>query len=221
MVQLIQRPRAAAVAWIVLGVVLGASGPGLLATATSEQSSPVPTKSTSSTDPSCPPALSSPGASSPGVSGEVALEPMADLTGDRVYTLGDVAIVEQVVSLELREAWRGWTGAPLPPPDGQAAYTFLVRFSWDGTQPEFLDISGGYYNSIAFSLRDDESFEYPVLQGDSIARQPQLMYGEVAEGQSVQGWLTFHGPADAEWVELTYAPIADEQVFFRVAAPQA
>jgi hypothetical protein len=219
MVQLFRGPRAAAVAWIVLGAVLGASGPALLATATSDEGGPRPTKSTSSTDPSCPPAQSSPGAASPAVSGEVALEPVADLTGDRVYTLGEVATVEQVVSLELLEAWRGWTGAPLPPPDGQASYTFLVRFTWDGTQPQFLDISGGYYNAIAFSLRDDESFEYPVLQGDSIARQPQLLFGEVAEGQSVQGWLTFHAPADAEWVELTYAPIADEQVFFRVAAP--
>ena len=219
MVQLFQRPRGAAVAWIVLGAVLGASGPTLLATATSDQRSPVPTKSTSSAPPSCSPVLSTPGGASPAVSDEVALQPVADLTGDRVYTLGDVATVEQVVSLELLEAWRGWAGAPLPPPDGQAAYTFLVRFSWDGTQPEFLDISGGYYNSIAFSLRDDESFEYPVLQGDSIARQPQLLFGEVAEGQSVQGWLTFHAPANAEWVELTYAPIADEQVFFRVTAP--
>jgi hypothetical protein len=170
---------------------------------------------------SCAPGVTSPpGAPSPAPAGaEVALSAASDLTGERTYTLGDTAKVEEVVDLQLLEAWRGWSGASLPAPEGQTTYTFLVRFAWDGTQPQFLALSGGYYNVIAFSMRDDEDFEYPVLQAESVARQPILLYGEVAAGQAVQGWLTFHGPADAAFVELTYQPLADSRVFFRVRSP--
>lgn len=55
-----------------------------------------------------------------------------------------------------------------------------------------------------------------MIQGAGVARQPELLFGDLAAGQQVQGWVTFYAPPDAEFVELTYRPIADEPVFFRV-----
>lgn len=150
--------------------------------------------------------------------GEVALLPASDVTGERMFTLGGVAIVEGIVQLEVLQATRGWT-ANVPPPDGQAAWTFLVRFTWDGREPGEYSTGEPYYNAIGFSMRDAEGFEYPNLQSDLIGRQPALLYGTLAAGQSVQGWVTFHAPADTAFVELTYSPISDDRVFFRAVAP--
>ena len=123
-----------------------------------------------------------------------------------------------IVELEVLEATRGWSSS-VPPPEGMAAWTFLVRFSWDGREPTGFGTGQPYYNAIGFTMRDDEGFEYPNLQSDLIGRQPALLSGTLAEGQSVQGWLTFHAAADAPYVELTYDPISDERVFFKAMAP--
>ena len=208
---------------LALGLLLASAGL-LLATvgpALAQSDATPPPAAPEGASASCPPAGTSSPVASPStpMGGEIALSATTDLTGERMYTLGDTAKVEEVVDLQLLEAWRGWSGATLPPPEGQTTYTFLVRFSWDGTQPQFLSLTGGYYNVTGFSMRDDSDFEYPVLQDDSVARQPMLLFGEVAAGQAVQGWLTFHAPADAAFVELTYQPIADSRVYFRVQAP--
>ncbi len=150
--------------------------------------------------------------------GEVALLPAPDVTGERMFTPGAVAIVEGIVQLEVLQATRGWA-ASVPPPDGQAAWTFLVRFTWDGREPGEFSTGAPYYNAIGFTMRDDEGFEYPNLQSDLMGRQPALLYGHLAADQSVQGWVTFQAPADAAFVELTYSPISDDRVFFRVLAP--
>jgi hypothetical protein len=168
---------------------------------------PVPTCAPSGPDASAVPAAGAP----------VALGP-APVTGSpRTYTIGQVATVEHVVDLEVLEAWRDHGDGMLP--EGQARYTVLVRFGWDGTQPELLSIAGGYYNAINFSIRDDQAFEHPSQNGSAFARQPELLFGEVAAGQQVKGWVTFLAPADAAWVEVVYSPIADERVFFRLAPP--
>jgi hypothetical protein len=151
-------------------------------------------------------------------SGEVALLPASDVTGERMYTLGDVAIVEGIVELEVLEATRGWS-ASVAPPDGMAAWTFLVRFTWDGREPTGFSTGTPYYNAIGFTLRDHQGFEYANLQSDLIGRQPALLFGTLAEDQSVQGWVTFHAPIDAPFVELTYTPISDARVFFKALAP--
>ena len=151
-------------------------------------------------------------------SGEVALLPATDVSGERMFTLGEVAIVEGIVELEVLEATRGWSSS-VPPPEGMAAWTFLVRFSWDGREPTGFGTGQPYYNAIGFTMRDDQGFEYPNLQSDLIGRQPALLSGTLAEGQSVQGWVTFHAAADAPYVELTYDPISDERVFFKAMAP--
>jgi len=78
----------------------------------------------------------------------------ASVSGDPMYTLGDVAIVENVSTLTVTQAERGDSLSQLPPPAGQTAYTFLVVFSWDGTTPGPIQIGGGYHNAINFSLRD-------------------------------------------------------------------
>jgi len=162
------------------------------------------------------PGASAPAAGSPAAGEVEALGPSADLSGERMFTIGDVATVENVSTLTVRQAERGPGLSAMPPPEGQTAYTFLVVFAWDGTTPGPISIGGGYYNAINFSLRDDEDFEYPVIQGTGFARQPELLFGDLAAGQQVQGWVTFFAPGDAEFVELTYRPIADEAVFFRV-----
>ena len=149
------------------------------------------------------------------MAGEVALLPASDLGGDRTYTLGDVAVVEETGSLEVLEAWRGWP-SPVPPPDGQTSYTFLVRFSLDDTQPSESSL---YYNSTGFTMRDDQGFEYPSVRADGYARTPTLLFGDLAAGQHVQGWMTFHAPPEASFVELVYAPIVDAAASFRVMAP--
>jgi hypothetical protein len=100
-----------------------------------------------------------------------------------------------------------------------AAWTFLVRFTWDGREPAGFATGEPYYNAIGFTMRDDEGFEYPNLQSDLIGRQPALLFGYLAADQSVQGWVTFRAPADASFVELTYTPISDDRVFFRAVAP--
>ena len=151
-------------------------------------------------------------------SGEVALLPDPDVSGERMFTLGDVAIVEGIVELEVLEATRGWSSS-VPPPDGMSAWTFLVRFSWDGREPTGFGTGTPYYNAIGFSMRDDQGFEYANLQSDLIGRQPALLFGTLAEDQSVQGWVTFHAPTDASFVELTYTPISDDRVFFKALAP--
>jgi hypothetical protein len=158
----------------------------------------------------------SPAASS--ASGEVALLPATDVTGERMYTLGDVAIVEGIVELEVLEATRGWS-ASVPPPEGMAAWTFLVRFHWDGREPTGFSTGTPYYNAIGFSMRDDQGFEYPNLQSELIGRQPALLFGTLAKDQSVQGWVTFQAPSDASFVELTYTPVSDDRVFFKALAP--
>jgi hypothetical protein len=150
--------------------------------------------------------------------GEVALLPATDMTAERMYTLGDVAIVEGIVELDVLEATRGWS-ASVPPPDGMAAWTFLVRFHWDGREPTGFGTGTPYYNAIGFTMRDDQGFEYPNLQSELIGRQPALLFGTLAEDQSVQGWVTFHAPADASFVELTYTPVSDDRVFFKALAP--
>jgi hypothetical protein len=150
--------------------------------------------------------------------GEVSLLPAPELSGERMYTLGQVAMVEGIVQLEVLQATRGWS-ASVPPPDGMAAWTFLVRFTWDGREPAEFATGEPYYNAIGFTMRDDEGFEYPNLQSDLIGRQPALLFGYLAADQSVQGWVTFHAPADASFVELTYSPISDDRVFFRALAP--
>lgn len=87
------------------------------------------------------PALpTAPGASAPApgspATGEVeVLGPSADLSGERMFTIGDVATVENVSTLTVREAERGPGLSGLTPPAGQTAYTFLVVFAWDGTTP--------------------------------------------------------------------------------------
>jgi hypothetical protein len=169
---------------------------------------------------SCSPVSPGPSAAS-AVDGSVPLGPMPVTGMPRTFTIGQVARVEEVVALEVLEASRSRADAMSPADGAQAVYSFLVRFSWDGTQPEFLSMSGGYYNAIDFSLRDDQAFEYPQRNGSSMARQPELLFGEVAAGQQVNGWVTFQAPADAAWVELVYSPIADERVFFRVAPADA
>lgn len=167
------------------------------------------------------PVAASPDPSAAPASGiDVALQPTDDLPGERMYTIGDTALVEEVVALEVLEAWRHGAHDATTLEPRLSTYTFLVQFGWDGTPREFLDMTGGYYNAGGFSLRDDESFEYPVLHSGPDVRQPALLFGEVAEGQIVKGWVTFRAPSDATFVELTYSPIADERVFFRVAAPQ-
>jgi hypothetical protein len=45
-----------------------------------------------------------------------------------MYTLGDVAIVENVSTLTVTQAERGDSLSQLPPPAGQTAYTFLAVF---------------------------------------------------------------------------------------------
>lgn len=164
----------------------------------------------------CPSPAGSAQASAP--VGEVSLLPAPELSGERMYTLGQVAMVEGIVQLEVLKATRGWS-ASVPPPEGMAAWTFLVRFTWDGREPEGFATGEPYYNAIGFTMRDDEGFEYPNLQSDLIGRQPALLFGYLAADQSVQGWVTFHAPADAAFVELTYSPISDDRVFFRALAP--
>ena len=68
-------------------------------------------------------------------------------------------------------------------------------------------------------MRDDQSFQYPVIAG-SAARQPELRFGTLNFGQSVQGWLTVWAP-ESSFVELVYTPIADDPVTFRMLAPAA
>ncbi len=164
----------------------------------------------------CPSPAGSAQASAP--VGEVSLLPAPELSGERMYTLGQVAIVEGIVQLEVLQATRGWS-ASVPPPEGMAAWTFHVRFTWDGREPAEFATGQPYYNAIGFTMRDDEGFEYPNLQSDLIGRQPALLFGYLAADQSVQGWVTFQAPADAAFVELTYSPISDDRVFFRVLAP--
>lgn len=168
---------------------------------------PAPPAGGTTAPPTVPPAI-------PG--GDVETLGPASVSGDRMYTLGDVAIVENVSTLTVTQAERGDSLSQLPPPDGQTAYTFLVVFAWDGTTPGPIQIGGGYYNAINFSLRDDAGFEYPVIQGSGFARQPELLFGDLSAGQQVQGWVTFYAPAEAAFVELKYTPIADDAVHFRV-----
>jgi hypothetical protein len=146
------------------------------------------------------------------------LRPDPDAEGPRVFTLGEVATVETVAELELLQAERDWPGAPAVPA-GRTAYTFLVRFRYDLRTPGPIEIGGGYYNAIGFTMRDDQGFEYPVIQGSPSARQPELRFGDLNFGQSVQGWLTIWAPESA-FVELLYRPIADDSVIFRVLAPE-
>jgi hypothetical protein len=168
----------------------------------------------------CPSPAGPAGASTvpPTSSGEVALLPATDVSGERMFTLGDVAIVEGIMELEVLEATRGWSSS-VPPPEGMAAWTFRVRFSWDGREPTGFGTGTPYYNAIGFTMRDDQGFEYANLQSDLLGRQPALLFGTLAEDQSVQGWVTFHAAADAPFVELTYTPISDERVFFKALAP--
>lgn len=164
----------------------------------------------------CPSPAGSAQASAP--VGEVSLLPAPELRGERMYTLGQAAIVEGIVQLEVPQATRGWS-ASVRPPEGMAAWTFLVRFTWDGREPAEYGTGEPYHNAIGFTMRDDEGFEYPNLQGDLTARQPALLFGDLAAEQSVQGWVTFQAPGDATFVELTYTPISDDRVFFRALAP--
>jgi hypothetical protein len=129
-----------------------------------------------------------------------------------------VATVEFVTSLEVLEAVKGHdTGFPLP--DGQVAYAFLVRFTYDQASAAPLDPGSGYYNSIGFTMRDDEGFQYSSATNNSGARTPTLLFGDLAFGQQVQGWITVWGPPDTSFVELLYTPIADEPVIFRMLVP--
>ncbi|HUG47873.1 MAG TPA: hypothetical protein VMP67_05615 [Candidatus Limnocylindria bacterium] len=156
------------------------------------------------------------GAATPAAGRVEQLGPSTGHDGERMFTLGETATVENVSTLTLRGAERGDGLASMPSPAGQTTYTFLVSFAWDGTTPGPISVGSSYYNAINFSLRDDEGFEYPVIQGAGFARQPELLFGYLAAGQQVQGWVTFYAPAEVQFVELTYRPIADDSVFFRV-----
>lgn len=99
-----------------------------------------------------------------------------ELSGERTYTPGEVALVEGIVQLEVLQATRGGS-ASVPPPEGMAAWTFLVRFTWDGREPAEFATGEPYYNAIGFTMRDDEGFEYPTCRAISSAASPPCCSG--------------------------------------------
>jgi hypothetical protein len=95
-------------------------------------------------------------------------------------------------------------------PTGASLYAFLVEI--EGRDAETLP-----YNSLHFSLFDDQNFEYQALNGE---QQPEITYGDLSLGRKVRGWLTFPGPAESAYLELEYAPIlALEPAHVRVLLP--
>jgi hypothetical protein len=145
------------------------------------------------------------------------LRPDPSASGARTFTLGEAATVENVSTLEILQAERGWSSSQ-PPPPGQTTYTFLVRFRYDLRTPGPIEIGGGHYNAINFTMRDADGFEYPEVSSSALARDPALLFGDLAFGQSVQGWITVWAP-ESPFVELVYRPIADDPVTFRMLAP--
>lgn len=178
---------------------------------------PAPGAPTQPAPPGSTPAAATPPSATAQPAGDVeVLGPSADLSGTGMHTLGQTAVVENISTLTLLQAERGDALSSLPPPEGQTAYSFLVEFHWDGATPGPIEIGSGYYNAINFSLRDDEEFEHPVMQSVTIASRPELLFGDLAAGQRVRGWVTLFGPEDSEYVELVYRPVASDPVFFRV-----
>lgn len=169
----------------------------------------VPTAAASSAPDATPAAPGTPAGSS------TALLPDAAASGERVYTLNDSVEVETDTYLEILEGWRDPPGA-----DGQARYTFLARFTYQvPASPDPFGVNAGYYNAIGFSVRDDEGFEYAVVQGSSGSREPELLFGNLNEGQMVQGWVTFEAPGDTAHLDLVYTPISISPATFRVIVP--
>jgi hypothetical protein len=46
-----------------------------------------------------------------------------------------------------------------------------------------------------------------------------LLFGNLTEGQSVQGWVTFNAPTDTAYLDVVYSPISREPATFRVLVP--
>ncbi len=143
------------------------------------------------------------------------LLPDPSVSGERMYTLGQPVEIEDETQLEVLEGW-----IDPPGPEGTARYTFLVRFSYPVPQsPDPFGVSAGYYNAIGFSVRDDQGFEYAVIQGSSQSREPELLFGNLNEGQDVQGWVTFEAPAETAYLDLVYGPVSRDPATFRVIVP--
>jgi hypothetical protein len=137
------------------------------------------------------------------------------VSGDRMFTLNQAAEIEDETTLEILEGW-----ADPAAPDGQARYTFLVRFNYPVPEsPDPFGVNAGYYNAAGFSVRDVEGFEYDVVQGSSESREPELLFGNLTEGQAVQGWVTFEAPADTSYIDLVYSPVSREPATFRALVP--
>lgn len=144
-----------------------------------------------------------------------ALLPDPGVSGERMFTLGQPVEIEDETLLEVVEGW-------VEPAQTarQARYTFLVRFSYPVPEsPDPFGVSAGYYNAIGFSVRDDQGFEYDVNQGGMNTRQPELLFGNLTEGQNVQGWVTFEAPLETAYVDLVYGPVSRDPATFRVLVP--
>jgi hypothetical protein len=190
---------------------------------------PASAEATKEAGPECPPcpcasASPAPATASPaattgiGEGGEVSLLAMPTADDEGVFTLGDSVPVEYVTRLEVETATRGWAAEGRTPDSGMAFWTFLVRFTRPGASPGPYGLGSGFYSVLGFSLHDDQGFEYGVLDAP-YARQPIVRYGELGPDGETRGWLTFHAPANARWVELRYTPISGSTVYFRLAAP--
>ncbi|MBA2555777.1 MAG: DUF4352 domain-containing protein [Chloroflexi bacterium] len=81
---------------------------------------------------------------------------------------------------------------------GNPQYAFLVEI-------EGLDDNALHYNTLHFSLYDDQTFKYEAYADGG--RRPELTFGDLAPGRKVKGWLTFLGPEQSAYLELEYSPI--------------
>jgi len=126
--------------------------------------------------------------SEPGEGTALLPDPSADHTIGETITLSDFYDEEQAAITVLEAIQRPQSDA-----SGGPEYAFLVEI--EGLA------SSIHYNVLQFSMFDDESFEYMALSG---RHQPELNFGDLANGRKVRGWLTFAGPDSSEY---TGAPV--------------
>ncbi len=130
-------------------------------------------------------------------------DPSADNTIGDTITLTDF-FEEDQANLTVLEAIQ----RPPSSTSGGPEYAFLVEI--EGLTDSI------HYNSLQFSMFDDENFEYQAQDG---LQQPELAFGDLAKGRKVRGWLTFVGPDESEFLELQWAAITSGPAFVRVLLP--
>ena len=132
------------------------------------------------------------------------VDPKNVAVGVTARVAGNAYAEPQLMTVAQAETWSPPADSWWKPDPGNAFITVLVR-----TQA----LGGISYNPYYFKLRDSSGFEY----NHTIGRDPSLNSGDLAAGDTVQGWLTFEVPvASVDGTTLTYSQLLAPGATFRL-----